>query len=88
MAWITLAIDRLETAIIITQNPYSARARAVEGEMIKFADVVIIKGKDTIGSGFEVVSSDADAGVTLLIDGCEYAVVVTQNPYGACSRAI
>jgi len=88
LAWITLLVDRLKVAIIVTQNPYSARARAVEGEMIKFADVVIIKGKDTIGSGFEVVSSDTDAWVTLLVYGREYTDVMMQNPYGACSRAI
>ncbi|KAJ6573322.1 hypothetical protein B0H10DRAFT_1964100 [Mycena sp. CBHHK59/15] len=80
--------DRLEIAIIITQNPYSACSRAVEGEMIKFADVVIIEGKDAIGSGFEVVSTNANAWFTFLIDRREDTVCVTQNPYGARSRAI
>src|SRR6266508_416651 len=73
---LTVVVDRRENAIIVTQNPYSARTRAVEGEMIKFSDVFIIEGKDTIGSGFEVVSTYTDARVTLLIDRCEYAVVV------------
>jgi len=57
--------------------------------MVLFADVVIIEGEDTISGGFEVVSGDADAWVTLLIDGREgTVVVVTQNPYSACSGTI
>jgi len=88
LAWISLAVDRLEIAIIITQNPHSARARTVEDEMISFAHMVVIEGKDTITSRFEVVSTDAGARVTLLIDGCERPAVVTQNPYCSCSGAI
>jgi hypothetical protein len=88
LAGITLAIDGLEVAIIVTQNPYSTRARAIEGKVILFADVIVIEGKDAIGSGFEIVSSNSDAWIALSIDGREVALVVAQNPDGARSGTI
>jgi hypothetical protein len=88
IAWITLVVDRCEMAISVTQNRYSARARAVEDEMIKFTAVVVIEGEGAIGCRSEVISTDANAWFAFLIDGREDAVVVTQNPYGARSGAI
>lgn len=61
LAGITLLVDRLEVAIIVMQNPYSTCARVIEGKVILLADVIIIKGKDAISSGFEIISSNSDA---------------------------
>jgi hypothetical protein len=36
--------------------------------VIKFATVLIINGEDLIGSGFEVVSANADPWITLPVD--------------------
>ncbi len=88
VAWITLLVDGREIAIIVTQNPYSARARAVEDEMVKFTAVVVIEGKGAISCGSEVISTDANAWIALLKDGHESALVVAYNPYRASSRAI
>jgi len=88
LAGITLEIDGLEVAIIVTQNPYSTRTRAIEGKVILFADVIVIKGKDAIGSGFEIVSTNSDAWIALSIDGREGALIVLQNPDGARSGTI
>jgi hypothetical protein len=88
LAGITLLVDGLEVATIVTQNPYSTRARAIEGKVILLADVIIIEGKDAIGSRFEIVSSNSDAWIALLIDGRESALVVAQNPDGARSGTI
>jgi len=45
VAWITLPIDRRKIAIIVTQNPYSARAGAVENDMVEFTAVIVIEAK-------------------------------------------
>lgn len=78
--------DGLE--IIVAQNPYGARAGAKEYNMVKFAAVVVIEGEGAISSGFEVISRNALAGITLEIDGLEVAIIVTQNPNSTRARAI
>jgi 3D (Asp-Asp-Asp) domain-containing protein len=57
--WITLSVDGSELAAAVIQDPYGARARTVEGKIIKLATMVIIEGKGTIGSGFKIVPSNA-----------------------------
>jgi len=87
-AWITLVVDRREVPFLVTQNPYSARARAVENEVVGFIAVAVIECEDSVAGGFQVISTNAIAWITLAIDRREIAVIVMQNPYGARSRAI
>ena len=67
-AWIALPIDGHESAIVVPYNPYCARSGAIEHEVIKFATVVVVESEGKIGSGFEVVSSNTDARITLPVD--------------------
>jgi len=86
--WITLLVDRTELTVAIFQDPYGARARTVEGKMIKLAALVIIEGKGKIGSGFKIVSTDAYTRITLLVDRGETPILVTEDPDCTRSRAV
>ena len=87
-AWITLLVNGSELTVIISQDPYGTRARTVEDKMIKLAALVIIEGKDKIGGGFKIVSTDTDAWITLLVNGNESTVSVIQDPYGTRARTV
>jgi len=86
-AWITLLVNRSELTISVFQDPYGTPAGTVEDKMIKLAALVIIEGKDTIGTGFKIISTNAYT-ITLSIYGSEPPVSVTEDPDCTPSRAI
>ena len=87
-AWITLLIDRRKSAVIVAQNPNGARSRAIQHKVVKFTGVLVIECKDLIGSGFEVISPYSNTWITLLVDSLENSILVSQNPYRSCTRAV
>ena len=56
--------------------------------MIVVASLVVIEGVDQIGKGFEIISTDTDAWITLSVNGSELTVAVFQDPYGTRARTV
>lgn len=56
--------------------------------MILVASLVVIEGVDQVGRGFEIISTDTDAWITLVVNGSEVTVAVFQDPYGTRARTV
>jgi len=70
------------------KEPYGASTGAVEDKVILVASLVVIEGVDQVGRGSEIISTDTDAWITLLVNGSELTVAVFQDPYGTRARTV
>ena len=88
-ARITLRIDGRELSTAIAKYPDGTSAGSIESYMVLLAATVIIEGKGAVRSGFEIITSDAVPGITLLIDGGEIVTtLVADDPDGASARSV
>ena len=86
---VALCIDRRELSTAVAKYPDGAEARSVENHMVLLSATVIIEGKGAVRSGFEIITTNADPGITLLINGGEIIVtLVTDDPDGASARPV
>lgn len=89
VAWITLRIDRRELSTAIAKYPDGTSAGSVENYMVLLAATVIIEGKGAVRSGFEIITTNAAPGITLLIDGGEIVTtLVADDPDSASARPV
>lgn len=85
---VALCIDRRELSTAIAKYPDGAEAGSVENYMVLLAAAVIIEGKGAVRSGFEIITTNADPGITLLIDGGEIVTLVADDPDSASARPV
>lgn len=88
-AWITLRIDRRELSAAIGKYPDGTSTGSVESYMVLLATTVIIEGKGAVRSRFEIITTNATSGITLLIDGGEVVTtLVADDPDCASARPV
>jgi len=85
---IAFCIDRRELSTAIAKYPDGAEARSVENYMVLLSATVIIEGKGAVRSGFEIITTNAVPGITLVIDGGEIATLVADDPDSASARPV
>jgi F420-0:gamma-glutamyl ligase len=56
--------------------------------VIKLASSLVIEGNDNIGRGFEIISTDAAAWITLRIDRREFATAIAEYPDGTSAGSV
>src|SRR6266508_4484781 len=71
IAWIALLKGGHESAVAVAYNPHRACSRAIEHDVIKIATVVVVESEGKISGRSKVVSGNAEAWITLLVDRCE-----------------
>ena len=79
-ARVSLAIDWLERATAIPEDPDCPRSRSVERKMVLLFAVIVIECKGTIGRRLQIVTANTAAGIALTIDRRERAAGVFENP--------